>query len=347
MDKRISGVVVVALLGMLLLGACGGDKKASSEATADQQGETALSKYAGKKIYWIESYHEGYAWSDGVSRGIHKVLDGTGVQLRVMHMDTKRNPSVAYAEFVGKQVKADLEAFKPDVVIASDDNAQKYVVVPFFKGTDLPVVFCGVNWDASVYGYPTTNVTGMVEVELPAQLIEQLKPYAKGSRVAYLTVDSETERKVVQAYNDRFFNGQLQAVWVTTYDELTAKFLELQQEADIVFLGNNAGIDRWDEAEARQFFVENTQVPTGAVYDWLAPYVLITLAKQADEQGEWAAQTALRILDGTPPSDIPLVENQRGFLYVNLDIAGKLGIVFPPATLRNAIIVESAESTQP
>jgi hypothetical protein len=31
---------------------------------------------------------------------------------------------------------------------------------------DLPVVFVGVNWDASPYGYPTANVTGSVEVEL-------------------------------------------------------------------------------------------------------------------------------------------------------------------------------------
>ena len=57
-------------------------------------------------------------------------------------------------------------------MIASDDNAQKYLVVPYLKGTQVPVIFNGVNWDASAYGFPTSNVTGMIEVELPDQLVE-------------------------------------------------------------------------------------------------------------------------------------------------------------------------------
>ncbi len=72
----------------------------------------------------------------------------------------------------------------------------------------------------------------------------------------------------------------------------------------------------------------------------MAPFVLVTLAKSGKEQGEWAAQTALSILDGTPVSEIPVTQNKKGKLIVNLVLAGKLGIVFPPSILKNATILD-------
>ena len=108
-----------------------------------------------------------------------------------------------------------------------------------------------------------------------------------------------------------------------------------------MYFGNNAGIEGWDDEEALQFVTENTQIPTGARQEWLAPYVLVTLAKSGAEQGEWSANTALSILDGTPVSDIPVAENKKGELVLNLDIAEQLGVVFSPALLRNAEIYAS------
>jgi ABC-type uncharacterized transport system substrate-binding protein len=55
-----------------------------------------------------------------------------------------------------------------------------------------------------------------------------------------------------------------------------------------------------------------------------------------DEHGEWAAQTALRILDGEEPSSIPVVTNKRGVLMVNVGIADDLGIQLSPDTIKNA-----------
>jgi ABC-type uncharacterized transport system substrate-binding protein len=124
--------------------------------------------------------------------------------------------------------------------------------------------------------------------------------------------------------------------WVKTYDEFQEQFLAAQAEVDILFLGNNAGIDRWEPAEAEAFVVENTKIPTGTINDWLAPYALIALAKSPAEQGEWSGQTALNILDGAPVSEIPFAENKRGELILNLDIAEQLGVVFSPMLLRNA-----------
>jgi ABC-type uncharacterized transport system substrate-binding protein len=337
------GVVLLAV--GTVLAACTTSTSASAQTSKPAADQTAAppASYAGKKILFINSYHEGYAWSDGVEKGVHNVLDGTGIDLKFVRMDTKRNPDEAFAKKAGEQVKAEIDAFKPDVVIAADDNAQKYVIVPFYKGTNLPIVFAAVNWDASIYGYPTSNITGMIEVELPGQLVEQLKAYAKGTRLAYLTVDSETERKVVDIYNQRFFNGQMKVYWVKTWDEFKKAYLQAQNEVDILFMGNNAGSDRWDDAEMRKFVLDNAKIPSGSINDWMAPFSLVTLAKSAEEQGEWSAKDALQILDGTPVSSIPVTENKKGKLILNLELAQKLGVVFAPSMLKNAVIYSAGK----
>jgi len=62
------------------------------------------------------------------------------------------------------------------------------------------------------------------------------------------------------------------------------------------------------------------------------------VGKVPEEQGEWAAQAALKILGGTSPADIPIEQNKKGRLILNLDLAEKLNITFPPSVLKNAEI---------
>jgi len=112
---------------------------------------------AGKKVLFVDSYHEGYAWSDGVLNGVETGLDGKDVELKVIRMDTKRNKTDDFKKAAALKVKAEIESFKPDVVIASDDNAAKFLIVPYYKNSDLPFVFCGVSWDASGYGFPVSQ----------------------------------------------------------------------------------------------------------------------------------------------------------------------------------------------
>src|SRR3989344_4725417 len=95
-------------------------------------------------------------------------------------MDTKRNPAEEFKKKAGEDAHLAIEVFKPDVLMVSDDNAFKYIIVPFYKDVALPVVFSGLNWDASLYGAPYANTTGMIEISLTNQIIDHLKTYARG-----------------------------------------------------------------------------------------------------------------------------------------------------------------------
>lgn len=328
--------VLLMIVGLLMFSVLLMPRQISAQSSQD-------GNLAGKKVLLVSSYHEGHQWTDDIVLAASTILESADVEVQVIHMDTKRNADEEFRLDAVQQVLAEIDAFEPDLIIATEDNAQKYLVVPYLIDTELPVIFVGVNWDASVYGYPASNVTGMIEIELIDQLINQLSRHASGDRIGYLAVTSNTELKSLDIIQERFFDDDLEVYLVETYDEYTAAFLEAQDTVDILFLGSNAGIDRWDDDEAQQFIAENTSIPTGSTRERTAPYSLMTMAKIGAEQGEWAAETVLDILAGTSIEDIPVTENKRGNLILNLEIADQMGIIFSPSVLRIAEVYEVEE----
>ncbi len=315
MTKRLLIVAVVALL---------------SAAAASAQ--------AGDKVLFVDSYHEGYAWSDGIVEGIEQGLAGSGVELRVIHMDTKRNASEAFAVSAAEEARRVIQSWNPDVVIAADDNASKYLIVPYYADGDIPFVFCGVNWDASGYGFPTDNVTGMVEVALVKQVVDHLGRIADGSTVGYLAADRETARKEASFYN-RELGAPMEEVYVETFGEWRDAFVAIQNDVDILIVGNPTGIADWDDGAAQTFAEANTRIPSGSLDTFTAPMSLLTIAKSAQEQGVWSATTALRILRGTPVSSIDIVPNEDGLMFVNTNILRNGGFRLPVALIKAAEII--------
>lgn len=163
------------------------------------------------RVAFVNSYHRGYEWSDGIERGFLKalgILDSAGgdsyeqgpLQVRLFRMDAKAHPDEPFQTTRAEAIHQQLQKWRPDVIVAADDDASKWLVVPYYKGGTVPVLFCGLNWDASVYGFPTTNVTGMVEVASVRPLIEQLSQHTKGRRMGFLGADVRSEIKELGFY---------------------------------------------------------------------------------------------------------------------------------------------------
>ena len=289
---------------------------------------TATAASARQKVLYIDSYHQGYDWSDGITRGVKTVLKDKDVDLRIFRMDTKRNPSEDFKKESARKAIDLIKSFRPDVVIASDDNASKYIIQPFYKDADLPFVFCGVNNNASKYGFPFRNVTGMVEVSPVAKLIYSLKHFNRVVKVGYLASDTTTERMDGEAY-DAEIDIQYVQRYAKDFDAWMTEYKSLQDEVDILIVGNNAGITDWDDAAAMRVIRNNTRIPTGCVLDWLVDYSFLGYTKSPEEHGEWAANSALKILDGTSAGSIPIVKSRKGNLIINTKIASALGVEIP------------------
>ena len=292
--------------------------------------------FTGKRVLWVDSYHNNYEWSSGIEHGIREVFFGKEIELKIVRMDSKRKNSEPQIKAAALRAKIEIEKFNPDIIIASDDNAQKHLISPFFKNSKYPVVFCGVNWDATMYGYPTGNITGMIEVELIEELIHLLKENDNSQRVGYLSSGITTEHKIINIINDKFFNGQLKSYVAKNQKELEEKFIQAQSEVDILIFSNYTGIENWDAKATTRLVKEHTKIPTGSHQPFMANWVVCTLAKSSGEQGRFAATTSLKILSGTPISEIPITTNTKNSLTINIELAQKTGIVFPVSVLKQA-----------
>lgn len=289
---------------------------------------------AGKRVLHIDSYHEGNEWNDRIASAVREGFAGTGVDLRVIHLDTKRLSEPHRVKGAVEAALRTIEAFRPDVVTTSDDPVAREVIMPHFRDADLPIVFSGLNWDAGAYGLPYGNVTGMVEVSPIPQIVRLLRAHADGDRIGYIAEDTETKRKEL-AHHEKLFGLRYDAVYlVSSFADWVAAFRRAQTEVDMLVVLGVGALTDWDEAAARSLTEEETRIPTGTDFAWLAPYTLLAVAKVPEEQGRWVAETAKRILHGTRPADIPLAYNKEGELLFNSRIAARLGIGTAPPLAR-------------
>jgi ABC-type uncharacterized transport system substrate-binding protein len=303
--------------------------------------QTSISKFIGKNIFYIDSYHVGYAWSDKENAGAKSVLADSGVKLNIFYMDTNRHPEETWAKAKALEIKSQIETTKPDLIIAADDAAVKYVIMPYFKNAIIPVVFCGVNWDASSYGIPYSNTTGILEVSLVPELVARMKDYAKGVRIGFIAGDVLTNRKESVEIPKKFSLSFSGTVFPNTFIDWKKEFLDLQSKSDMIFFYSNAGIFGWDNQQAVNFLMANAKVPIGTTLDWMMDFSHIGYTKIAEEQGEWAADTALDILGGKKPNEIKIVTNTKGITMLNVGLANTTGIVFKSSLVKNATIINN------
>ncbi len=275
-----------------------------------------------KECVYINSYHAGYVWSDKIEATIKDKLQGV-CNMHVFRMDTKRHTSDVFARQKALEAKAFIEKVKPDVVIASDDNASKYLVAAYYKNSAIPFVFCGINWTANAYGYPYDNATGMIEVSPIKELLREARlAVGEVTQVAFIASKGVHTDEKEFSWMSRMYARQGITVipfyvdsmkaWKDAYDEA--------QSSDFIVLNNIAGIAHWNKDEITDYVKHHANKLTVTTYDFMTPYTMLAMTKIAEEQGEWASDVAIHILQGESPKSIPVVANQRYNLYINTTI---------------------------
>lgn len=293
------------------------------------------------KCLHVMSYHQGYEWNDGIDAGVENTLRGK-CEIKKFYMDSKRNTSPEFIKKAALKAKKLIEDFQPDVVIASDDNASRYLVQVFYKNGDIPIVFNGINWTADAYGYPYKNTTGMVEVAPIKVMLEIAKRNTVTiSTVVFLSDDVLSEHKNFEYFKSAYGRKGVTVtpIFVKNMHDWENGFVAAQT-GDLVILGNNAGINDWDQKQAIRHVKKRGKKLTMTTSQWMMPYTMIGVSKIASEQGEWAAEVALEVLGGTAISSIPVTINRRWFLYQNKQLLSEANITVDKITRHKAVSEE-------
>jgi len=111
----------------------------------------------------------------------------------------------------------------------------------------------------------------------------------------------------------------------------------------LIYLPTNGAVRNWNDEEAKSFVRREIRKPVFTCDDFMLPFAVLGLTKIAREQGEWAATTALEILGGRSPAEIPLARNMRTRALWNKELAALVGFE-PTPELRKKF--ENADEVQ-
>lgn len=261
-------------------------------------------------------------------------------------MDTKRRDFEQWKREAGKLAKKCADTFNPDVIIASDDDAQAYFAKDYAGVKDAPqVVFCGVNARPSTYGYPASNVTGIVEEPRFDETMELLKKLCPNVEKVALIADKSTTSDGVMDYV-RTRKSAVRVVSMDeprTFDKWQSTIQKYEKSVDAIGFATYHTIrDKRDgeivwPGEVMSWTIENTTKPTFAFLSFaVRDGALFGVVESGQEQGREATRIALELLQGKKASDCPIKPAVEGLIMVNLKTAAKLGIEIPQEVLDKA-----------
>ncbi len=266
------------------------------------------------------------------------MLNGTGVELDVEYMDSKRfvdeTSRQAFYEYLAYKL-ANLPPY--DVIIVSDDNAFNFAMkhqVDLFA--NLPIVFLGTNnvkWALEQNLNPfVTGVVEAVSMRETLQLMVQLQPNLK---TVYVVVDGtpsgQGDLETFYEASDKFKAVTFVELSLTglTFDELVQTLQQLDDNSAVLLLSayHDSTGRRVEFDESLALITQNLSAPLYHLwYHGMGQGVLGGKLISHEEQGRVAAEMALQIIRGRSPADIRIVEESPNRYMFDYNQLTRFGI---------------------
>ncbi len=273
-----------------------------------------------KNIFYLNSYHNGYLWSDHILKGIQdlfKERDDYLIDLQVEYMDSKKYSGEPMIAMLLEHYRQKFSHTRFDAIIVSDDNAYNFMLryqSQLFPG--VPLVFCGVNDFRRGQIADRPNITGVVE---NPNFIETIQ-------VALSLHPDKTKMLIIgdKSLTGRAIQNQLRAVAPAFAGRLEFEFQEDMGLDELLAWLPTLPDDRflfmvpiyldahqqfYSADEVLSLIHRTVNIPIYSAWAFLLGHGIVG-GKLHDGvmEGRLAAQMALRILGGEPPTTIPVKE---------------------------------------
>jgi ABC-type uncharacterized transport system substrate-binding protein len=321
-------------------------------AVARAQAAPAPAKKAPYKILHVMSYHSPMRWADGQFAAFKEAMAGVPVEYRVFRMEANLHPSKAWAKAKGREASELIAAWKPDLVYATDDDAQEHLT-RHYVGKELPFVVSGVNKDPADYGFVgSKNVAGVLE---PVHIVETLRllqaivPHAKRFAIvsdespSMLALAADIRREIAAIPGAELVAFDV----VRTFDAYQRAVLKYQGRADALWpLGVHGLLDARGKVVPREVVMrwtaENSRLPDAGFWsERVEKGTLVAVTVSSREQGLAAGRMAHAILvGGKSPAEVGIKPDAKGVPMVSLARANKLGLKVRSSVLLSAEVIE-------
>lgn len=272
-------------------------------------------------ILFINSYHPGYSWSDGIEEGFRERLSVSGkkIELSMEYLDSRRFPQGAQSEPLAQAMEAKYTNYRPSLVVVSDNAAFDFAIEHRARlFPELPIVFCGYNNFRPDVIKNITDITGInEEIAIEDTVAMALKIHPQTRTLAFVVSTGEAsskrigevaEQSVFPKLRERF---DVVVMKDASVEQIRLRLVGLPQET-VLFLSGQAT----DEGAGRAL----TPAENGRLITAISPFPAYTFWDfhleqgvigghiiTGPEQGRAAADLALRVLeDGISVNDIPV-----------------------------------------
>jgi ABC-type uncharacterized transport system substrate-binding protein len=197
-------------------------------------------------------------------------------------------------------------------------------------------MFCAVNAEPEKYGYPASNVSGILERDFISESIafaKQLVPSIE--TVGFLAKDSPSGRailKQVEIDSDTYLTKFAGFKLVQTIQETIVAIAAYQKTSDALFITSTNGIldadgKSLDNEQVTRIVAKFYKKPLIGANNFHVKYgVLCAVVKSGNAQGRIAAGMLVKAMKGTPINQIPITVNKYGNRMLNVTVMKDLGI---------------------
>lgn len=302
------------------------------------------------RVLVLHSYDNDYVWTREINVGLERIFkEHTLVDVRYHNMGTKKKAGKDYlrrAEIAAHQA---IDIFKPNVLIAVDDYAQKLVAMNYVNHPTMSIVFAGVNGSIEPYGYDkANNVTGILERK-PISALQEVISILSGAmgysskyhpKALFLSDSSHSTEidhqhlETVDWKKVRYLGRQS----VETFDEWKEAVMTIEERADFLLVGGyrellweKGGSKQVDAKDVMAWTEQHSPVPVIGMNIFNSEDgAMLSLGVSPYEQGEFSAKSAIEILGpDKKASDIPIRTSSQFVVGLRRDALKRREIELP------------------
>lgn len=296
-----------------------------------------------KSILYLNSYHNGYKWSDGLLEGVRSILNNSRykVDLQIEYMDAKKFNYDLISKNLLPLYKEKFKDEKFDIIIISDNDALNFInsyreeLFP-----EVPVVFCGIN-DLKESDIASGNITGVVELfDLVATLEIALKLHPEKEHLVVLIDDSTAGRAIQRQVKKiaKTLESNLEIdFWVQLSLAEAQRKVRRLPDNTFLFIApyyQTIGGHFYTSEEVSEAIYRHSSVPIYTAWEFMVGYGAVGgRVLSGFEHGTIAGQMSQRILDGESIEEIPIIREPGGIYLFDYAVMEKLGInqlLLPP-----------------
>ena len=297
-----------------------------------------------KRVLILNSYHEGYHWTDRIMAGIHSVFDEqSDIELHIDYMDTKRIVDKTHFENLRSLYKHKYNSMNLNAIIVTDDHALNFLLQyrdELFPG--IPVFFIGINdYEASrmINQKNITGITVTYDVFGTIELMLDLHPNAK--EIVVISdgiITGGGFRKLIERAAPNFSNSvRFRYLTNLNTDELRETLADLDDDALVlwaIYLRTREGL--YISVEQSIKLATSSNLPAYCLFDVVGFGVIGGKILNPNNHGKSIAEMTLGIIRGGNIDEMPIIHDPPLTYKFDYRVMQRFGITeksVPPGSI--------------